>query len=140
MTAPTHPVPITDERSAEFWEAAAEERLLVQECTDCKKLQFYPRGHCVHCFGSNVDWREVSGDATLHTYSVLQRTPNEEFADELPYVFAIVDLDEGVRMASRVADFNPDRLRCGMPLKVVFRKLEDGGPIMPLFIESEDRS
>lgn len=140
MTTASRPVPITDSRTAEFWEAAADGRLLVQECRDCKALQFYPRGHCVRCFGSNVGWREVSGRATLHTYSVVHRTPNEEFAPDTPYVLAIVDLEEGVRMTSRVVDVTTDRLRCDMPLRVVFRKLEDGAPVMPFFTAMGDRS
>ncbi|TCC36462.1 Zn-ribbon domain-containing OB-fold protein [Kribbella speibonae] len=136
MTAPSRPVPWPDSRTAEFWEAAADGRLLVQACGDCHALQFYPRGHCVRCFGSDVGWREVSGRATLHTFSVVHRTWSEAFAADVPYVFAIVDLEEGVRMTSRVVDVEPERVRCDMPLQVVFRKLEDGGAVMPFFIEA----
>jgi uncharacterized OB-fold protein len=131
---------MADSRTAEFWEAAADGRLLVQACRDCDALQFYPRGHCLRCFGSDVVWREVSGRATLHTYSVVHRTPSEEFAADVPYVFAIVDLEEGVRMTSRVIDVEAVRVRCDMPLQVVFRKLEDGGPEMPFFTAVGDQS
>jgi uncharacterized protein len=136
MTTQFHPHPLPDSRTAQFWEAAAEGRLLIQECGDCHALQFYPRGHCVRCFGSDVGWREASGRATLHTYSVVLRT----WSEELPYVFAIVDLEEGVRMTSRVVDVDPERVRCDMPLQVVFRQLDQAGPVMPFFTESVDPS
>jgi uncharacterized protein len=140
MTTPSRPVPWPDTRTAQFWEAAAEGRLLIQACEDCNTLQFYPRGHCVRCLGPKVGWREASGRATLHTYSVVHRAESEEFAADVPYVFAIVDLEEGVRMTSRVVDVEPDRLRCDMPLQVVFRKLEEEGAVMPFFTEPADRS
>jgi uncharacterized protein len=135
MSTTPRPTPIIDNLTAEFWKAVADGRLLVQACRDCDALQFYPRGHCVRCFGPNVGWREVSGHGTLHTFSVVYRTPNAEFASDTPYVLAIVDLEEGVRMTSRVVDVEPERVRCDMPLQVVFRKLEDGGPQMPFFTE-----
>jgi uncharacterized protein len=138
MSAPARPVPWPDTRTAPFWEAAAQGRLLVQECGDCNTLQFYPRGHCVRCLGPNVGWREASGRATLHTYSVVHRAESKEFAADVPYVLAIVDLEEGVRMTSRVIDVEPGRVRCDMPLQVVFRKLEDAGPVMPFFTEPAD--
>jgi uncharacterized protein len=133
MAAPTRPAPWPDTRTTPFWEAAAEGRLLIQACEDCGALQFYPRGHCVRCLGPKVGWREASGRATLHTFSVVHRAESEAFAADVPYVLAIVDLEEGVRMTSRVVDVEPDRLRCDMPLQVVFRKLEDEGPMLPLF-------
>ena len=137
MTDTSRPLPLTDHRSEELWSAAAEGRLLVQACDACGAVQFYPRGHCVRCSGSELSWREASGRATLHTFSVLYRTPNAEFADDLPYVLAIVDLEEGVRMTSRVVDVELDRIRCDMPLQVVFRALSGDGPVMPLFTERE---
>lgn len=140
MTTPSRPVPLPDHRSEQFYSAAAEGRLLVQRCEGCGALQFYPRGHCTRCFASNLKWSEVSGRATLHTYSVVHRTPNVEFADDVPYVLAIVDLEEGVRMTSRVVDVAAEHLRCDMPLQVVFRPIAEDGPVMPFFTEREATS
>jgi uncharacterized protein len=137
VTTAVRPLPLPDHRSQEFYAAAAEGRLLIQACDACGALQFYPRGHCVRCSGSALSWRQASGRATLHTFSVLYRTPNVEFADDLPYVLAIVDLEEGVRMTSRVVDVDLERLRCELPLQVVFRPLAEDGPVMPFFTERE---
>jgi uncharacterized OB-fold protein len=63
----------------------------------------------------------------LHTFSVVHRTPNEEFAGETPYVFAIVELDEGVRLTTRIVDVPFEALRCDMPVEVVFTD------VLPMF-------
>src|SRR5690349_15984627 len=103
--------PITDERSQEFFDAAARGELLIQRCPACERFQFYPRRHCVHCGSLEVVWVRAAGSGKLHTFSVVHRTPNAEFADETPYVFAIVELDEGVRMTTRIIDVPFDELR-----------------------------
>jgi len=112
--------PITDQRSQEWFHAAARGELLIQRCADCEAFQWYPRGHCAACGSPNVDWHQAQGTGTLHTFSVVHRTPNAEFADETPYVFAIVELVEGVRLTTRIVDVPFEELRCDMPVKVVF--------------------
>jgi uncharacterized OB-fold protein len=118
--------PIPDEHSRAYWDAAAEGRLLIQRCTACGAHQFYPRRHCASCLAADPEWVQASGRGRLHTYSVVHRTPNPEFAGETPYVFAIVALDEGVRMSARVVDVPHERLACDMPVRVVFATGEDG--------------
>jgi hypothetical protein len=114
-----HP-PITDELSKEWFSAAAEGRLLIQRCADCSQNQFYPRRICKHCGSVAVEWLEASGDGRLHTFSVVHRTPNAEFDPLTPYVFAIVELAEGPRMATNIVDVPHVDLRCDMPVRAVF--------------------
>lgn len=130
--------PITDARSREFFDAAAEGRLLIQRCRTCRTPQFYPRAHCTTCFSADIEWVEASGRGTLHTFSVVHKTPNPEFAADTPYVLAIVDLDEGVRMTSRVVDVPLDEVCCEMPVRVVFPdRAADGDTPMPMFTRQE---
>jgi uncharacterized OB-fold protein len=117
------PVPIPDAHSAAYWEAAADGRLLIQRCSACGAHQFYPRQHCVQCFAADPAWVEARGTGRLHTFTVVHKTPNAEFAHACPYVFAIVELDEGPRIATRVVDVELDALRCDMPVRVVFGDL-----------------
>lgn len=114
---PARPLPILDDLSTQVFEAAANGELIVQECLSCRHRQFYPRAHCLSCFSTELGWLEASGDAVLHTFSIVYRTPNSEFAEDVPYVFAIVDLAEGVRMTSRVIDTPLDEVACGMRLR-----------------------
>ena len=114
------PHPIPDALTQPYWDAAAEGRLLVQRCAACGEYQWYARAHCVACAAGEPAWVEAAGTGRLHTYSVLQKTPNPEFAADLPYVLGIVELDEGVRVSTNVVDVDHDALACDLPVRVVF--------------------
>jgi uncharacterized OB-fold protein len=109
VTEPRRPLPILDARSRVFFEAAVEGRLLIQRCRSCSSYQFYPRAHCTRCFATDPEWVEASGRGTLHTFSIVRRTPNPEFSADCPYVFAIVDLEEGVRLTANLVDVEEPR-------------------------------
>ena len=123
MSRPKLPLP--DEFSEKYWAGAREGVLLIQRCTACGRHQFYPRQHCAACLADAPEWVACDGVGTLHTYSIVHRTPNEEFVDQVPYVLALVDLDEGVRITTNVIDSDHERLRCGDRVRVVFRSVTD---------------
>lgn len=136
--AATRPLPILDAVSRPWFEAAAEERLLIQRCAACERFQFYPRAHCVHCHAPEPASFEATGRGRLHSFTVVRYTPNEEFAADCPYVFALVELEEGVRMTSRVVDVAFEALRCDMPLVVRFD--ERDGLTLPVFTVAPEAS
>lgn len=115
-----------EERFAPFWQAAAEGRLVVQRCTACDNLQYYPRRRCISCGGEGLDYQEVSGRATLYSFATVLRYPPSAFTDDLPYTLAIVKLAEGPQMLTRMVDCDPDSLRCEMEVEVVFREGKNG--------------
>lgn len=114
------PIPRPYQDSQAYWDAAKEKRLLLQNCRDCGKPQFYPRGVCSHCLGSALDWVEASGRGKVHTFTVCHRAPHPGFAADLPFVIAVIELDEGVRMMSNIVGCDPKTVRIDMPVKVVF--------------------
>lgn len=124
MAGVTAERPLPDRDSAvdaQFWEAASEERLLVQECTECGHRQFFPRAWCQFCGSGAVEWVESEGTGRVHTYTVIRRaTELPAFADEVPYVVAYVELDEGVRVCSNVVGCAPDEVEIGLPVEVTF--------------------
>lgn len=107
-----------------FWEAAQQGKLLIQECPSCGHRQFYPRNICVAC-GASPGWLEASGRGTLYTYSVVRQYLLPPFKDMLPYVTAMVDLEEGVRMMTNIVDCDLDHVKIGMPLEVKFVAARD---------------
>ena len=126
MSEYVKPLPVLgDDLSRAYWEAAREGRLLVQRCRACGEHQLYPRGHCVHCFAPDPEWVEAKGTGRLHTFSVVHRTATPGFADEVPYVFGIVELDEGPRLTVNVVDTPLEELRCDLPVRVVFTRVTD---------------
>lgn len=132
---PPRPLPIEDALTRAWLEAAADGRLLIQRCAACERFQFYPRAHCARCFAPEPAWHEASGRGRLHTYSIVRWTPNEEFAADCPYVLAIVELEEGVRVTSRVVDVPHEALRCELPLTVRFA--ERDGVTLPVFTATD---
>mgnify|MGYP000090655167 CR=1 FL=1 len=118
----SHPLPSLDgEVDRVFWEAAAEGRLLVQECPDCGERQFFPRSWCHYCGADGIEWIESEGTGHVHTHTVIRRaTELPEFAEEIPYVVAYVELEEGVRICSNVVDCDPEDVEHGLPVEVTF--------------------
>lgn len=109
-----------------FWEAAAEGRLLVQECPDCGERQFFPRSWCHYCGSGTVEWIEAVGTGHVHTHTVIRRaTELPEFADRIPYVVAYVELDEDVRLCTNVVDCEPEAVEHGLPVEVTFEPVSE---------------
>ena len=123
--APRFDLPVVDDESRPFWDAAHEGRLLIRRCNACDKWHYYPRPFCPHCWSQDVDWVEASGRATLYTYSIVRRNDLPPFNERVPYVAAGVDLDEGPRMTTELVDCPEDQIQIGMPLTVDYRPLTD---------------
>ena len=117
-------IPMPDSMSEQYWAAAAEGRLLIQRCSSCARMQFYPRGHCASCLHPDPEWVTASGRGVLHSFSVVRRTPNTDFADDVPYVYALVDLEEGPRFTTNVINTDAATLECGQPVAIVFVERE----------------
>jgi uncharacterized OB-fold protein len=125
------PVPETQPWSERFWRGTREGQLLIQVCKDCEARIFYPRKFCPECWSGNLDWIRASGKARIFTFSTAYAMVEPKFADELPYTIAYVDLEEGVRMMTRIVECRPEDVRFGMEVEVVFQ--ERDGFFLPYF-------
>jgi uncharacterized OB-fold protein len=119
MTEYTKPLPLPDGDTKPYWDAAKEHRLLIKRCQDCQTAIFYPRSICPNCMSDRVDWVEASGRGTIYSYTVVHRAP-PQFVQDAPYVVALIDLAEGVRMMSNVVGAAPSDVKIGAPVEVVF--------------------
>jgi len=110
-----------------YWEGMKERKLMLPECRDCRKAHFYPRIFCPHCHSRNLAWIEASGRGKLYAFEILYRSFNPAVKTPLPYVLAMIELQEGPRMLSNLINVKPDPnvIRCDMPVEVVFSKLTD---------------
>ena len=118
------PLPQPDNVSAPYWQAAAEGRLLVQQCPACGQRQFYPRALCTSC-GGEPEWLECSGRGTVHTFTVVRQYGARPFRDELPYAIGMVELEEGPMMLGAITDCDVDGVSIGMPVVVHYVKAAD---------------
>jgi uncharacterized OB-fold protein len=83
------------------------------------------------CWSTNVTWIDAAGTGTLYTYSVVHVNDQPSFRHRLPYVVAIIELDEGPRMETNLVDCAFDDLRVGMRVAVTFE--EEGELVLPRF-------
>lgn len=119
------PLPVVQPWSKPFWEAAKRHRLMIQTCNDCGLKIFYPRKYCPDCWSANLGWFEASGRGRVFSYSITMAGVEERFAEDLPFVLALVDLEEGIRMMTNIVECKPDEVSIGMDVKVTFRDVTD---------------
>jgi len=119
------PLPVIDHDSAPYWEAAHEGRLDIPLCGDCGKHHFYPRAICPHCHSDDLKFDTVSGRGEVHTFTIARRPAGPAFADDVPYVVALIELEEGPRMMSRIQTDDPESVRIGAKVEVTFVKATD---------------
>ena len=122
MTASEYakPLPIPDEASQEFFDGAKRHELMIQRCKDCKRHISPGRPRCPLCWSTDVEWTKAKGTGKVYTYAVMHQQYHPGFAPDIPYNFAIVELDEGVRLFSSIVDCPNDQIRVNMPVKVTF--------------------
>ncbi len=119
------PVPIVNPWARPFWDGANDGRLMIQRCDDCRQHIFYPRVACPHCFSERLAWVQASGRGTVYSYTVVCNNAPSAFAPDVPYVVAVIQLAEGVRMLSNIVQCDLDALCCDMQVEVTFERLNE---------------
>jgi uncharacterized OB-fold protein len=126
------PLPSPNALTERYWNAAARGELQLPRCDACGKFHFYPRTACPHCGSRQLQWQTVSGRGEVHSFTVVHRAPSKGFESLVPYVVAVVALAEGPHLMTRLTNVQPDAVRIGMPLQVVFEK-QDELTTLPVF-------
>lgn len=114
-----------------YFDKCDKRELWLQYCPECQITIFYPRGRCPHCLSNSLKWKPASGRAKLHAYTVVHVSALPEFAEMVPYVYALVDLEEGVRIASNIIDCPLSSLIVDMPLNLAW--VQRNGRQLPVF-------
>jgi len=120
-----------DGDSQVYWEGIARGELRIQRCAACTRYVFYPRAICPHCFSDRLLWVAASGKGTIYSYTVTHQAFGS-FAKEVPFVIAIIELEEGVRMMTRIIGTPRERITIGAPVRVSFESIAEG-PTLPYF-------
>ena len=119
------PIPTPSEDSVPYWEAAKNHELKLQQCRACPAFRFPPAEVCSECTCDEYDWKPVSGKGRVFSFVIYHRAYHPGFKEELPYVVAVIELDEGPRMLSNVTGCKPEEVRCDMPVEVAFEDITD---------------
>lgn len=123
----TKPLPTPSPETDIYWRACKDHKLVIPFCLECQASFFYPRGFCPTCLSRDIEWRTSEGRGSVYTFAIHYRAFHAGWKDDLPYVTALVDLDEGVRIFTRLVDVAPDpkAIQCGTRVEVVFDDVTD---------------
>lgn len=116
-------VPEARGEEATYFDYCQQEELRIQRCSACSAYVFYPRSVCPTCFSRTLEWVLAKGTGVVHTFTVQHREPSG-FEGQAPYTVAMIALDEGVLMMSRVVA-DPNTVHVGMPVQVAFAKVAE---------------
>lgn len=126
-TVPLRPLPMPDEVSAPFWQAARAGRLEIQRCRACGRWNHGPSLACPECGSEDLGFELASGRGKLYSWTVLREAPGPGFRDMLPLVVGIVELDEQphLLLSANILNVDEAELRLGLPLRVCFEWVTD---------------
>lgn len=119
------PLPAVQPWSQPFWDGTKQHKLLIQQCKACGAKIFYPRKVCPECWSQELGWSEASGRGTVYTFTITRDGVEAKFVPDLPYVLAMIDLEEGIRMMGNVVECDPEQVTFGMDVEVVFDDVTD---------------
>ena len=119
------PLPHPNEVSQPFWDAAKRHELQIQRCNACGTYIFYPREACPECLAADLIWIPVSGKGRLYSYTIAQAPTHPAFTDDVPYVIAIVELEEGPHITTNLVGCQPDQVEIGMPVVASFEDVNE---------------
>lgn len=125
MNTYAKPLPQPTALSRPFWDGARQSQIRVQKCKACGHAQHPPRPLCGECWSADLEWITCGGKGRVFSYSVCHWPTIAAFKDDGPYVIAIVELAEGVRLTTNIVDCPLDKVRIDLEVEPVFEKATD---------------
>jgi len=110
----------------DFYSYCKQHELRFQKCSKCGRWRHVPREMCPDCGSFNYEWAKSAGKGKVFSWAITDQPMLPQFADAVPYAIAIVELEEGVRIATWVVDVLPDELSIGLPVEVEFDDVTSG--------------
>ncbi len=114
------PVPPVTPETAPWWAGCARGELLLQRCAACGHKQHYPRQLCAACGHRELVWEAASGRGRIRSYTVIRRAVSAAFAEDTPYVVALIELEEGPTLMTNLLHCDPEALAIGQPVRALF--------------------
>ncbi len=137
MTMPHYPLPRPNAQTQSYWDGAAAGELRYQCCLGCGLVQRIPRSLCEQCQSHQLEWRKSQRIGTVLTFTTVYRAPLPVFKDMVPYVIAIVDMDEGFRVMCNALQQARVGLEIGVRVRMGFQDVHGMNlPVVEAVLES----
>jgi uncharacterized OB-fold protein len=114
------PLPQIGPDTKAFWEGCREHVIRIQKCGDCGHLRWPPAFLCSNCLSRNTQWITATGRGTVYSYVVYHVAYDPSFKEDLPYVVALVKLEEGPHLLTNIVGCDPQALSCEVAVEVVW--------------------
>jgi uncharacterized OB-fold protein len=118
-------IPAQSELTRPYWAEARHGRLVTQHCRACDRIWHPPLPVCPRCHGTDIGWRPVTGRGTVYSCTVVRHATHAALAEQVPYVVALVELDEGPRIVANITGCEPEAVSVGMAVRVFFAAVTD---------------
>ena len=115
------PVPVPSLISQPFWDACNRGELVFQRCNNCGAAVFNPAPICRRCTSRDLTWTTSNGTGSVYSWTTIWRPQTPAFV--VPYVAAIVDVDEGYQMVANIVECEAEDIFAGMPVGVEFHSI-----------------
>lgn len=122
------PAPVVTTTTKAFWDATAEGRFVLQRCDSCATVIWFPKNHCPECAGTSLGTFDCSGRGTVYSFTIIRKVGNA-YKEAVPFVVAYVELEEGPRVMTNIVGCEPEQVRVGMPVTMVFHDTGQGNAL-----------
>lgn len=119
----TKPLPSVNGDNEHFWKGCADHELRFQKCAQCGFIRWPASFICPECHSTNKELMTASGRGRIYSFVVYHVPYHPAFKDDLPYVVALVELEEGPRFLSNIVGCDPGAVACDMPVEVVWEDI-----------------
>lgn len=131
------PQPVIDPGTKPFWDAARAHHLSIPRCRACGRHHFYPRELCPYCHSDDIEWTDVTGRGEVYSYTIARKPAGPVFEADVPYVIALIALDEGPRMMTNIITADVDSVRICDRVRVRFEDVTPGLTLPKFVLEKE---
>jgi uncharacterized protein len=114
-------------KPAKVWRSMPQRyRFDAAKCSSCGKVFYPPRIICDGCRGKKFESCQLRDSGKIVTYTI-QHIAGSQFSDQTPFAVGIIETDDGVRLMAQIVDMPLDKIKTGLPVRLVFRKVQEDG-------------
>jgi len=126
-------LPQADVITQPYWDRARNQELCLQKCGHCENVWHPPTPVCPRCQSNRYDWTPSSGNGTIYSFTVVHHSTHVAVKDRVPYIVALVTLDEGPRMVANLLDCEPHEVKLGQRVRIIFQQVTPDC-VLPQFV------
>ncbi len=125
MTEYRKPVPAPTVETKPFWDYCKRHELRMQKCGQCGHIRYPPSMFCPKCQSMQAEWSRLTGKGKVYSFIIVRFLYDRAFRNDIPYVVATIELEEGPRIMSNVTGCNVEDVKVDMPVEVYYEDITD---------------